>query len=223
MNELTLNAAMTMSSREIAELTGKEHKNVLRDIRLLEQQLHGSNLSYVIKVDRYKAENNQWYDYCALDKDTTLTLLLGYDAVARMKVVKRWQELEAQQQPKLPTTYIEALENLLATEKERARLESVNNALMHVSKLYNTTEIAKELGFRSGSKLNLALRDKGIQFKTGGTWVLYAGYAEMGLVSIKQNISPSGYTYYDRRWTQKGREFILALFGRIKNTNASTV
>ncbi len=31
--------------------------------------------------------------------------------------------------------------------------------------------------------------------------------------TIKQDISPSGHTYYDKRWSQTGREFILALFG----------
>lgn len=118
-----------------------------------------------------------------------------------------------QQTSKLPITYLEALENLVVVEKERARLQSVNNALMHVNKLYSSTEIAKELGLRSGSQLNTALKEKKIQYKTGGTWVLYAGYSEMDLISIKQDISPSGHTFYDRRWTQCGRKFILALFG----------
>ena len=118
-----------------------------------------------------------------------------------------------QQTSKLPITYLEALENLVVVEKERARLQSINNALMHVNKLYSSTEIAKELGLRSGSQLNTALKEKKIQYKTGGTWVLYAGYSEMDLISIKQDISPSGHTFYDRRWTQAGRKFILALFG----------
>ena len=41
---------VTMSSLEIAELTGKEHKNVLRDIRfmLAELQKDGSDLSHVL-------------------------------------------------------------------------------------------------------------------------------------------------------------------------------
>lgn len=32
---------MTMTSREIAELTGKEHRNVMRDIRIMLVELHG--------------------------------------------------------------------------------------------------------------------------------------------------------------------------------------
>lgn len=82
-----------MTSREIAELTGKEHKNVLRDVRVLKEQLGdlfgGSAQTWA------HPQNGQTYEEFALDKDTCLTLLLGYDAVARMKVVKRWQELES--------------------------------------------------------------------------------------------------------------------------------
>lgn len=31
--QLTINTLTTMTSREVAELTGKEHKNVLADVR----------------------------------------------------------------------------------------------------------------------------------------------------------------------------------------------
>jgi len=43
---LSTSVAQMMSSREISELTGKEHKNVLRDIRSMLDQLDGSILSH---------------------------------------------------------------------------------------------------------------------------------------------------------------------------------
>lgn len=86
-------APLTMTSREIAELTGKRHDHVMRDIRVLQEQLgdmfEGCPQTWV------HPQNGQTYEEFAIGKDTCLTLLLGYDAVARMKVVKRWQELEA--------------------------------------------------------------------------------------------------------------------------------
>ena len=86
---------LTMSSREIAELTGKEHKHVMRDVRTLIDELSMSpNLDSCVKSTTYKGKDGRQYDQYELDKDTCLTLLLGYDAVARMKVVKRWRELE---------------------------------------------------------------------------------------------------------------------------------
>lgn len=89
---------LTMTSREIAALVGKEHFHVMRDIRTLRTQL-GALFGGSIQTWRHP-QNGQTYDEFALDKDTCLTLLLGYDPVARLKVVKRWQELEAGAVPK---------------------------------------------------------------------------------------------------------------------------
>jgi len=85
-----------MTSREIAEITGKQHGNVMRDIRNMVDALGmDSDLNPYSVSTTYKGKDGRDYDQYELDKDTCLTLLLGYDPVARMKVVKRWQELEA--------------------------------------------------------------------------------------------------------------------------------
>ena len=94
---------VTMTSREIAELTGKDHGNVMRDIRAMVDAIStDSNLNPCAKSTTYAGKDGRQYPQYELDKDTCLTLLLGYDAVARMKVVKRWQELEAAAAPALP-------------------------------------------------------------------------------------------------------------------------
>lgn len=88
---------LTMTSREIADLTGRLHGNVMRDIRVMLDAIEqDSNLNPVCKTVTYVGTNGQSYDQYELDKDACLTLLLGYDAVARMRVVKRWQQLEEQ-------------------------------------------------------------------------------------------------------------------------------
>ena len=99
-------------------------------------------------------------------------------------------------------------------EERAARLEAEKqrDKLVHQNKLYTTSEIAKELGLSSATKLNNLLSEKKIQYKQNKTWLLYSKYSELGLVSIKQDVLDNGKIIYDRKWTGKGRDFILNLF-----------
>jgi len=111
MNDL-ITSNPTMTSREIAELTSKQHAHVMRDIRSMLAQLRGGKPEDYAPEKILKTQENPildhgvmiagWgsnaagqplYEY-RLDKDHTLTLLTGYDANSRMRVIKRWQELE---------------------------------------------------------------------------------------------------------------------------------
>jgi phage regulator Rha-like protein len=88
-------APISMTSREIAELTGRLHKNVLRDIDNLLMTL-GSELSFGFKSSTYAAgDPPREYRQFELDRDSTYCLVAGYDAEARMRIIKRWQALEA--------------------------------------------------------------------------------------------------------------------------------
>ena len=53
----------TMSSLEISQITGKEHKNVLRDIRKLIDSLIGSDVSSLNFSDDYHREDRTQYKY----------------------------------------------------------------------------------------------------------------------------------------------------------------
>jgi phage regulator Rha-like protein len=93
--DLILNTAVSMTSREIAELTGKRHDNVLRDIDNLLETLP-SELSSGFKSGTYESGNPpRPYRQFVLDRDSTYCLVAGYDAASRMRIIKRWQELEA--------------------------------------------------------------------------------------------------------------------------------
>ena len=139
MNLIKTEEKLTMTSREIAELTGKAHNHVMRDIRAMMAELEGSpNMDSVCKSTTYTGSNGQSYNQYELDKDTCLTLLLGYDVVARMKVVKRWQELEAKVQK--PMTQIEVLlasvqmladveKRLVATEEQSKQVQGAVAAI----------------------------------------------------------------------------------------------
>ncbi len=177
---LSNSQVQTMSSRELAELTGKEHKHVMRDIRTLIETLEQSpDLDFACKTSTYAGVTGQLYQQYELDKDTCMTLLLGYDAVARMRVVKRWQELEAQQHKNsivMPnftdpaeaaiawaTEYKAKQLALQQLEVAKPKVEFVNKFVERGTNR-NVTSVAKELGV-TAIKLGKWLRAKGYMNK----------------------------------------------------------
>lgn len=97
--------------REIAELTGKTHGHVLRDIDDMREVLGIPEEGYIQKWTH--PQNGQQYDEYALPKDLTLTLVSGYNVTLRHRIVTRWMELEEQAKPALPTVSSDPLDLLL--------------------------------------------------------------------------------------------------------------
>lgn len=110
---------------------------------------------------------------------------------------------------KLPQTYKEALIELVKTIEEKERIEEEKNRLIHQGKLYTATELAKELGFRSAKAFNKDLEEKKIQYKVNGTYVLCARFSECNYIEIKQIELNNGRIIYDRKFTGKGRDWLI--------------
>lgn len=128
MNDLAIlkQTAQTMSSREISELTSKEHHHVLRDIRAyvgavvqMERGIDVRSMDWsgkegvelfgytpiggVTMAFETNSQNGQSYPIYHLDKNATLTIVSGYNILLRKRIIDRWQELEAQNNaPALP-------------------------------------------------------------------------------------------------------------------------
>ncbi|WP_219024582.1 Rha family transcriptional regulator [Shewanella algae] len=83
-----------MSSREIAELTGKTHANVCRDIRNMLAQLGADQISF--ESVYFDANNQQRTEYLLPRRECEI-LVCGYDVVRRAAVIDRWLELETKQ------------------------------------------------------------------------------------------------------------------------------
>jgi len=81
-----------MSSREIAERTGKQHFHVKRDVEEMLGSL-GEDASKFGCI--YRDSMNRAQREYLLPKDLTLTLVSGYSIPLRHKIISRWQELEA--------------------------------------------------------------------------------------------------------------------------------
>ena len=108
----TQSSEMTMSSLEIAKLTGKEHKNVLRDIRTMLEELEIDQLRF---ERSYLSAQNKQMPCFNLPKHECMVLVTGYSIKLRSAVLRRWQELEdAQRAPAKP-----AYSLITATVQER--------------------------------------------------------------------------------------------------------
>lgn len=80
----------TMSTREIADLTGSSHDNVLKTVRKLlkEGVVFGNETPYV------HPQNGQTYKEINLDYRNTMIVVSGYSVELRAKIIDRWMELE---------------------------------------------------------------------------------------------------------------------------------
>ncbi len=96
-----------MTSLEIAELTGKAHKNVLVDIEKIINEL-GTELK--IQLSEYKDKTGRKLKCYNLDREATLLLTSGYSAPLRLKIIRRLDELENRTHaPVVPNSLPDAL------------------------------------------------------------------------------------------------------------------
>ena len=148
----------TMSSREIAKLADKQHGHVIRDIELLNETLAQESLS-IIGESFYTADNGQTYREFLLTKEQTIDLMTGYNRNLRIRINRRWAELEQQIAAPvvaLPQDYLSALKALVMSEqaKERANAEikqlqpkaAALDAISHSKGSTGIRETAKAVG-----------------------------------------------------------------------------
>ena len=96
---------------------------------------------------------------------------------------------------------------------------SYYDLVLQCKDLIATTIIAKDYGM-SASGFNKMLKDLGIQYKQGDTWVLYSKYQGYGYLQTKtHNYADADGVQHAKQhsyWTQKGRLF---LYEKLKNKN----
>jgi phage regulator Rha-like protein len=118
----------TMTSREIAELTGKELGHVHRDIRAMLDELKKDdpNLNHPQEDKDLRGFTTCFH----LNRELTETLLTGYSASARLKVIRRWHDLEEQaRNPITALSRLDLLKLALDSEEQRLQLEIKVEAL----------------------------------------------------------------------------------------------
>ena len=175
----------TMSTRIIAELCEKEHRNVKRDSEVMFQGLQLDALNFEhIYLD---SMNRQQTEYL-LDEELTMTLVTGYNIVLRNRVIKRWKELELQanlpsyaiddpierakkwiEEEKQKQLAIQERDHAIATKaeigsrREATAMGRLSAKVKEVEKL--KTQLDSSTGFATIKK---------VQSLTGGTYDTYA-------------------------------------------------
>lgn len=123
----------SMSSLQIAEVTGKRHDAILRDIRkLLEQGVQAHNFVESHYEQILPTGGKKQIPCFQLTKKGCLILASGYNAVLREKIINRWEELESgKAQPMVktqaPTPTQITLSDRLAWVKEVKSLLNLND------------------------------------------------------------------------------------------------
>ena len=187
---------LTMSSTEIAALTGKQHKNVLRDIRemLAVLEKDGSDLSHV----RQDRDLRGYVSNIHLDRELTETLITGYSVVLRRRVIQRLHELE--QQPKqIPQTLPEALRLAADLAEQNSHLRLVVQdqapkieALALISSATGTmclTDAAKHLKVQRKRLLEWLKANRWIyRRENSARWVAYQPRLAAGLLDHKVSV-----------------------------------
>lgn len=219
MNHLALvtnSVIQTMTSREIAELTGKRHPDVKRDIENMLRDLQ-EDVSSFARI--YQDSMNRDQTEYALDRELTETLLTGYSAPLRRAVIARWKELEngAQQVFAVPQTFADAL-RLAADQQETiqqqaAQLAAAAPKVAFVDEYVESSSGSK--GFRQVAKLLKAneaefrafLQDQKIMYKLGGEWAPYQQHSDAGRFEVKTGTA-NEHAYTQAKFTAKGVEWV---------------
>ena len=202
----------TMSSLEIARLTGKPHNDVLKAIRAMEpawEKVNGGNFSRV----EYKDAKGEMRPCFELTKTECLYVATKFNDEARAKLVIRWEELERKERANMITLpdFTDPAEAAIAWAKqyndkkvlmlENKQLEEENiqlvlenqelkndknylDLIMRSKALLTISQIAQDYGM-SGKALNKKLSELGIQYSINGQWILYAKYKDCGYVSSR--------------------------------------
>ena len=230
MNQLTVfsNTVLTMSSLEIAELTGKQHKNVLADIDKMLNELEIQSAEF--SAD-YQDDKGRVYRCYHLPKRETLILVSGYSALLRAKIIDRWQELERANQSVLPDFFNPAAaarawaEQYELAEKAKRDLAIADGALEHLAESEGAmclTSAAKGLGITRNLFISWLEFDLNCLFRRGSVLEARAEYAEGGRCWFEHKVgNANGRIYKQVMVTPKGMSKLAQKLAKLALGEAS--
>ena len=233
------NGQVLASSREVAEKFGKRHDSVLRDIDNLIKSDSTILWSEMFKETTYTNSRGKDYRCFDMNRDGFSLLCMGFTGKEalewKLKYINAFNQMEEKLKSSTQLTEEEKYK-LMLFSKDASEVAYAHNKLVEIATaplvaeikeqkpkveyhddvlnkegLITTTVIAKDLGFKSATKLNKIMNMNKIIFKNqSGTWCPYADYE--WLIS-------DGYADYQSytqehsspclKRTEKGRKWII--------------
>lgn len=210
------NQNVTMSSREIANLTGKKHADICRDIRvMLVEMYNGAEKDYIRNADllyltnhsvscvHYDSKNPNAWEYL-LDRYHSEVLVTGYDVKRRAAVIKRWHDLETGQAKPvvdpmtalndpsfLRSTLLTYTEKVIELESQVEEMKPDVEALTRIAKSHGSmcvTDAAKQLQVKPKSLFDIMSQCKWIYRRLGTPWIGYQDKIQQGLIEHKVTV-----------------------------------
>ena len=209
-----------MTSLEIAELTGKQHKNVMQAIRNMEPAwMKTCGLKFQLTSRTIVQPNGGTREVPCyqLTKTECLYIATKFNDEARAKLVLRWQELEMEEVRRQKEDVL-----CLPEPKEILRLadEIIGEGLRMVNEpaedTLTATQVTKTFNM-TVYDFNAVLADMGIQYRRGGHWNIAEELEGRGYTALRTHVGYSlkgvkkSRTYMT--WTLDGLRFLNSKLG----------
>ena len=207
-----------MTSLEIAELTGKQHKDVMKAIRNMEPawvKVCGRNFALTSRTIIQPNGGTREVPCYQLTKTECLYIATKFNDEARAKLVLRWQELELQEQKRRQQLCLPEPKEILRLADEIIG-EGLRMLNEEAEDTLTATQVAKTFNMKVYD-FNAVLRDMGIQYRRGGHWNISDDLADRDFVRLRTHVSYSLkgekkiHTYMT--WTMAGLRFLNAKLG----------
>jgi len=219
MNDMMKNL-QRMTSLEIAQVTGKMHKDVMKAIRNMEpawEQERGRKFALTqLRVDIPNGGYRLRPVYI-LTKTECLYVATKFNDAARARLVLRWEELEHARltQPTADARALLVTEKEILSQGDRIRRQTIGRENAAADGCLTVSELARELA-TTVRDLNRLLVDRGVQFWNGGRYKLTAEYRDCGLAKDRAfhyySLEGEKKQRYYLVWTREGADYIRSMF-----------
>lgn len=162
MNELmNIENRNTLTSLDIAEITGKEHKNILADIRDEISKLGTERAELIFQLSEYKDTTGRKLPMYLLNSKGILQLGARYSAETRFKLIEKIEQLQK------PMT-VEDMIILQANEMKsvKHRIDIVENKVDNEIRIDHTEQrkLQKAVSIRVYQRLDVIDADRNLMF-----------------------------------------------------------